>query len=86
MSRKPRHCRSCGAPIWWAAMESSGRPAPIDAEPVPHGNILLSVRRGSGELVARVIKSDERVEPGRNRYVSHFSTCTNASKHRKASS
>ena len=84
--RKPAHCRSCRARIWWVEMHDSGVLAPVDADPVEHGNIIIGVQRGTRKLIGRVLKAGDRVEPGRNRYVSHFATCTDASKHRKASS
>lgn len=34
-------CRSCGAPIVWATVRTSGRRIPLDAEPSSAGNVLL---------------------------------------------
>jgi len=83
-SYKPpiEHCKSCGAPIYWATSEASGKRHPVDVEPVEDGNVLLSLRGGTG-LVARVLKKGEEVEDGRNRYTSHFATCPQSKTWRK---
>jgi hypothetical protein len=64
-------CRSCGAPITWART-TSGKPIPLDPEPVDRGN--LEVEDG----VARPVL----IEAGKLRYVTHFATCPNAPQHR----
>jgi|HubBroStandDraft_4_1064222.scaffolds.fasta_scaffold00070_27 hypothetical protein len=71
-------CSSCGAAIIWA---KTGREnlMPIDAEPVHDGNVHI---RDDG--VAVVLNAEERsrhVGPLRK---SHFATCINAARHRKA--
>lgn len=73
-------CRSCGALIYWATTDK-GRSMPIDATPCPEGNVLLT-RRGEA-LKARVLAAGEEVEPGRNRWVSHYATCEQADQWRR---
>lgn len=75
------HCRSCTAEIVWAVMPS-GKLHPVDAKPVPGGNIA-AYRDGSGELLARVLKAGEDPEAHELLGSSHFSTCPNADAHRK---
>lgn len=71
-------CGSCGADIIWAESTSTGRTAPIDADPHPDGNILL---RGDGTYT--VIPTPEQKEaivvP---LHLNHFVTCPNADSHR----
>ena len=61
-------CRSCGAAIVWAKT-TTGKSMPLDAEPVPDGNIVLH------EGVAYVTGTGDRK--------SHFATCPNAARHRR---
>ncbi len=73
-------CRGCGANIYWAE-STRGKAIPLDAEPAEGGNLVLQ-RRLDGVLVAMVVKADEM--PGAPRFVSHFSTCVDAAKFRRA--
>ncbi len=69
-------CRSCNAPIEWAEFEASGKPCPLDAEPVANGNLVL--------LKGKVRKyTDEDARLGRERRASHFATCKDATQWRK---
>ena len=61
-------CRGCHALIRWAKSETTGKPIPIDPEPVPAGNIVVTARG-----IAHFLKKGE--EPTVPTYVSHFSTC-----------
>lgn len=88
---EPETCWTCKAPIYWAVSDSTGTPIPVDAEPVPDGNVLLSlvtgrekrlkvkdgkvVRCAAGVLIAHIVRKGEEVPADRNRYVSHFVTC-----------
>ena len=83
-------CDSCKAPIIWCT-SPAGKPTPLDAEPVKPADhralywVLVSEettsavthKLGSPALVA----AEER---GRPIYLSHFATCPNAARHRKA--
>jgi hypothetical protein len=65
-------CRSCGAEVVWLVHEGTGKPAPIDAEPNPAGNV---VRVGeSGYLIAPAARGDAELIP-RKRYMPHFASC-----------
>jgi hypothetical protein len=77
------HCRSCGAEIIWAKTKS-GKAMPIDAKPSPNGNLVLRKLAGGRDChvgIFAVGPDAPHVEP---RYVSHFSTCPQANKHRKS--
>lgn len=68
-------CRSCGAPVVWAR-HGTGRLAPFDAQPQPHGEWLL-VEDGKGELVAT-----RRTTPILA-HVPHHATCPQAADWRR---
>ena len=76
-------CKTCRASIIWAS--EKGRLMPIDRAPGVDGNIELTERDFGGrdgvKLIARVVG---RRADGVNRYVAHFLTCPDASKHRRA--
>jgi hypothetical protein len=76
-------CRSCGAEIWWAETVM-GRRMPVDADPVPDGNVVV-VREGVGQAppVVEVGHPATLMPADRPRYQSHFATCPQASQHRK---
>jgi hypothetical protein len=71
MSTEP--CRRCGAAIRWARNNRTGRPAPIDPEPHPDGNIVLD-----GDEY-RVVRPDRDLftDPGTPLHLNHFVTCPN---------
>lgn len=70
-------CLSCGARIFFARTEK-GKSMPLDAEPVPDGNIVL--RDG----VVNYLTGPEMDMPtDRPRYKSHYATCPQAGQWRK---
>jgi len=75
MNSDVTNCRSCNAKIMMLKT-ATGKFMPVDAVPVPHGN--LEVHNGE----CRVIRKTEVYEG--DRYISHFATCVNAKQHRKA--
>lgn len=77
----PHHCKSCGGPIYWGRTEA-GRSMPVDAEPVPDGNVLLSDRHGT--VVARVLRRGEEPPVGAKLRRAHHSTCPHADDWRAA--
>lgn len=70
-------CRSCGAEVIWLVHARTGKPAPIDVEPVEGGNVR---RLGEGQYVIDAAP-DLMGEP---RYVSHYVTCPDAERWREA--
>ncbi len=79
--RSIRKCTGCNAPIVWAET-STGRAMPVDADPVPDGNVLLfpTIDR---KWLAVVLGADEAQASRSERHKSHFATCPVASRFRK---
>lgn len=75
-------CRSCGEAIYWATT-ASGKSMPVNATPEPEGNVLLTLSRSTGKLSAEVVGAEQKIEPDRRRYLSHWTTCPNANAHRR---
>ena len=73
-------CRSCGAPIIWARTVN-GKAMPLDAEPHADGVLRIS-DRGVAVSMGSLTGPGYSAET----YKSHFATCVNAAKHRKAKS
>jgi hypothetical protein len=69
-------CRSCHAPVIWAAHARTGRPAPLDAEPGGAGNCVLTEGRYTvlGKAEDRMLAVLEGTELRTN----HFQTCPDA--------
>lgn len=78
-----RSCASCGARILWC-VTPAGRRIPVDADPVPGGNLRLAGQPG-GTTQATVAGAAVDLFDGDDgsRYVSHFATCPHASEHRR---
>jgi hypothetical protein len=74
------HCRTCDKPIIWA-VTSRLRDMPVDAQPVPDGNIRLEPREGM-QPVARVLSVAEQFGKKSLRK-SHFATCPQAERWRR---
>lgn len=75
-------CRSCGQPVVWAVSSTTGRPAPIDAEPAgPAGGNVELVELDDGRVEYRVHHG--ATEPAYRR--SHFATCQTADRWRNRS-
>lgn len=73
-------CRSCGQPVIWC-VTTNANTMPVDAEPVPDGNIALETRDGRQPL-ARVLTVAQRF--GRTGLrMSHFVTCAHAARWRR---
>jgi hypothetical protein len=75
-------CRSCGASVYWLKHHETGKLAPIDAEPVPDGNIVIE-----GETYKILAKDLLALAEGFGddipRHKNHFATCPNAATHHK---
>jgi len=68
----PYQCKKCGKETLWLRHKETGKPAPIEAEPSPNGNIFVQ-----GELyriaAAEEIEKAKRI--GKPLYLNHFATC-----------
>lgn len=71
----PSTCNTCGASIYWTIDATTGRKAPIDAEPTDNGNVLLAIAP-NGVIKSRVLKKGEDAGGAPVR-LNHFVTCTN---------
>lgn len=74
---KTTFCKGCGAEVIWCKTERGGN-MPVDAYPVPHGNLL--VEEHAEGLSCRVVDAHEEPAGAGNgepqpRYVSHFANC-----------
>jgi hypothetical protein len=70
------HCRSCDAPILWLRHARTGKRAPIDAEPVPEGNIVVG---DDGTYVTlNAAQAAEVASRGGPLHFNHFMTCPDA--------
>lgn len=74
-------CRSCGAQIIWA-VTTSGRRMPVDAAPVPNGNVALCPHPSPGHAPTAHIVSPQAEAHQDDRFTSHFATCPHADEHR----
>jgi hypothetical protein len=77
------YCRSCREPIFWA-VTSNGRRMPVDPLPVPSGNVLIASGTRSFEAyVLGATAASGALEQGVALHFSHFTTCPQASDHRR---
>lgn len=70
-------CKSCRAEIIWTKDVNTGRNVPVDADPVPNGNILVDGYESY--VIARSELDQHESEP---RHLNHFATCPNADRWR----
>lgn len=79
---KTTPCAKCKRPIIFANTKKKGKEdrrgcMPVDAEPVPGGNVLLENK--DGELWATVLGTPDvreaAVRDGKPLYINHFATC-----------
>jgi hypothetical protein len=79
-------CGSCGAPIRWA-VTVNGKRMPVDDQPVPDGNLVLSdpTPGAYAPTAAHYVQPDQLTLFGDEppRFTSHFATCPNADQHRR---
>ena len=80
-------CRSCPAPVRWAHhTKPPYKSNPLDIEPSPESNLLIS-RDDAGGYHYSVLTGSELEKAradGVSLYLSHFVTCPNAKAHRKS--
>lgn len=62
-------CRYCGKKILWRSHVNSGKKAPIDAEPVSNGNVVLVGDKQYAIAVGSETPANAK------RFLNHFSTC-----------
>ena len=74
-------CRSCSAPVFMVEHERTGKRAPINADPVPDGNIVFDLY-DDGQVAYRILEIGDRANFA-PRYTSHFATCPNSNAHRR---
>ena len=67
-------CRSCPAQVIWVRTAATGKRMPLDATPVPAGNV--AIRDGLAVVMSGPV-------PGGGGRLSHFATCPQAEKWRK---
>ncbi len=72
-------CKSCGAPVLWCKVTNSDRRMPVDPEPSSRGNVR--VVNGFATVLGALEVHAADAEP---LYLSHFVTCPQAAKHRRA--
>jgi hypothetical protein len=77
-------CRTCHAPIIWAANETTGRLSPLDAELNPEGNCVLTGRRTPTTYGAETPLYVVRGKGADGARTNHFSTCPQAAQHRRS--
>ena len=69
-----KHCRSCGAAIYWLKHQTTGKVAPIDAFSDPAGNIVVALSAGVYWLAPKERLEAMRAE-GAPLHTNHFQTC-----------
>lgn len=79
----PSRCTSCDANIIWVTTAATGKPMPVDVEPHPDGNVLLTERIGRSPLAEVVAAGQDSLIPGEPLRRSHFATCPQADQHRR---
>jgi hypothetical protein len=67
-------CRSCQAPVQWLENVTTGKRAPIDAEPVIDGNVEIDEAAGTYRVVTGR-EQDQAVAERRPLHLNHFVTC-----------
>lgn len=83
MTTRTVKCVSCTAEIFFTLDVNTGRKCPIDAEPVPAGNIrIFDGNPPHSQVVGATVDLFDTTDDG-VRYVSHFVTCPNAPDWRK---
>lgn len=69
-------CRSCHAPVIWLEHAKTGKPAPIDAEPVgARGNILIDLAAGIYRVTTVGDDRQGAIDRGELLHTNHFATC-----------
>lgn len=65
----------CGMLVRWCITDKNRLPIPVDPDPNPEGNLVVSFTTDDGKQVVAVSHVD--AEDGRPRYMPHHATCKN---------
>lgn len=76
----PYECRKCGKECVWLKHKDTKKPAPIEAEPSPNGNIFI---QGKLYRMATADEIEKAKRIGKPLYINHFATCEFAKSFRK---
>lgn len=69
-------CNSCGAEIYWLKNQKTSKPAPIDAQPSPTGNILVDQKTSTYAVIGpKELPRYQAMLPAGKLYTNHFVTC-----------
>lgn len=85
MAELPKNCRSCGQPMRWVTTAATGKAMPLDPEPDPAGNVVLSSDLLGGAS-AQVLGAGEAFgarERGETLYMAHHATCPQGDRWRR---
>lgn len=81
-------CRSCRAPIGFVVLAKTRKEIPLDLLTVDTGLVVYPWGRTEDGITLGCVESKEGAKPLKGRgvlYRSHFETCPDAKRHRKAS-
>jgi len=70
LASKVKRCRSCGAAIIWTLSAKNTKRLPVNAQPVPQGNLELTIDH-QGDLISSVVENKLEL----HLYLAHFATC-----------
>lgn len=79
---KTTMCKSCGARIFFAVSNRTGKRIPLDVDPNDNGNAWVTGFQGSTPLID-VQGQDHQPPLYAVRYISHFATCSDPKRHRR---
>lgn len=68
-------CNSCRAPILWTTSFKTGKPSPLNPEPVENGNIEVMPDKNNPSMAISIPARPPLIRGDALLYVSHFSTC-----------
>ena len=74
-------CKWCQAPVLWREHHRTRKPAPIDPQPTPDGNIRLA---GNEYAVLHEPDLEEARRDGERLHLNHWATCPDAPPRRPA--
>jgi hypothetical protein len=75
-------CARCGAHIVWVTTAKNDRPMPLDAEPTPAGNVVLTVPDRLAVVLSDADR-DRAIAAGQTVWRPHFASCPNYERGRR---